>query len=191
MKTIGFFAQKRSGKDTAADFVCDKLAWKKVGFADPIKKIFSETFNVSYEFIEEWKTKKEIPPGFNGLIRDGLVNIGDGFRQTLSNVWINKLFNDHKEKVAICDGRYINEANTIQSKDGITVLIWRKDFENNDNSPSEQEVMPFVKELKGTPSRILNTKPFDIWLTNDGTIEDFHQKIDTIVIPYLKDRFNE
>lgn len=204
---IGFGGQFRSGKDSAADYLCEKLNqrnlnWKRGSLGSNVKKIFSEHFGVSLEFIEEWKVKNEAPPGFNGPIRDGLIKIGDGWRDTKNDIWINKLFSNNKDNLIVSDCRYINEARAIRGESdldymknhcGITCLIWRPGFENNKPSRSEQELMPFVNQLKNNPSGPINNPsiPFDLWLRNNGTKEEFFSKIDNIVIPYLAEKFSE
>ena len=200
---VGFAAQARAGKDTAADHLCEKLnemgmlgEWKRASLGLNVKKIFAEHFGVTLEFIEEWKTKPEPPPGFNGPVRDGLTKIGDGWRDTRSDIWINKLFAGNKNNLIISDCRYINEAKACRGESdleymsdhfGVTVLVWRPGFENNKQSRSEQELMPFVRALKETPSGPINNPdiPFDLWLKNDGTKEEWLNKVNHLVVPYL------
>src|SRR4051812_2043638 len=105
---IGFAGQRRIGKDTASNHLYDLLnktkvlgEWKRGSFGLAVKKILSEHFNVSLEFIEEWKVKDEAPPGFDGPIRDGLTKIGDGWRDTKADIWIRKLLDDNKNNLII------------------------------------------------------------------------------------------
>ena len=204
---IGFGGQARSGKNEAADHLCEKLneqgmlgGWKRASLGLNVKKIFAQHFGVSLEFIEEWKVKSEPPEGFNGPIRDGLIKIGDGWRDTKSDIWINKLFEDNADNLIISDIRYINEAQACRGDSdyeymddyyGATILIWRPGFENNKHSKSEQELMQFVHALKDMPSGTINNPaiPFDLWLRNDSTREAWLDKVDHIVIPYLFKKF--
>jgi hypothetical protein len=117
--------------------------------------------------------------------------IGDGFRKMKPNIWIENVFRNQKHNQIIADVRYINETNYIRNKNGISILLWRPNHENNINNASEQEFMPFINRLKklnfdGPIPKELEI-PFNIWLRNDGTKEDLYNKIDTIVIPYLKE----
>src|SRR5271166_5763417 len=91
---IGWAGQARQGKDTAADYLYEILnesknmgLWKRAALGSNVKKIFSEHFGVSLEFIEEWKVKDYPPEGFDGPIRNGLTTIGDGWRVTKSDIW--------------------------------------------------------------------------------------------------------
>ena len=202
LNLIIFSGQKRSGKDSASDYLYKRLnelgylgIWKRASLGIEVKKIFAEHFGVSLEFIEEWKVKEEIPEGFNGLIRDGLTKIGDGWRETKEDIWIRKLFDNNKDNLIISDGRYLNEIDYIRNNNGIASLIWRPGHENNKNSKSEQELMPFVKKLMKEPSGFIDHKkypdiPFDCWLVNNGSYQDWLNKIDQIVLPYVIKRFS-
>ncbi len=206
---VGFGGQYRSGKDTAADYLYERLKnmgqdWKRASLGINVKKIFAEHMGVTLEFIEEWKVKTEIPPGFNGTIRDGLTKIGDGWRDTKNDIWLYKLFNNNSDNIIISDVRYNNEARAIRGEDnwpymkgykGVTALIWRPGWENNKPSRSEQELMPYVRTLENQPDGQVDNGqfpdiPFDLWLKNDGNKEDWLKKVDDIVIPYIFDRFS-
>lgn len=205
---LGLAGQARAGKDSAADYLVQRLndlsvlkSWIRGSLAHSVKKIFAENFGVSLEFIEEWKTKTEIPEGFNAPIRDGLTKIGDGWRDMKHDIWMSKLFEHNDRNLVVSDVRYINETNAIRGKSdlkymnrykGITALIWRPGHENNKQSRSEQELMPFVNALKEQPSGpIENTDiPFDLWLRNNGTLDQWHDKVDKIVIPFASNIFS-
>lgn len=180
-----------------------RLPWKRLGFADAVKHVFMDAFNVTWDFIEEWKRKDEVPPGFDLNIRKGLQHIGDGFRKIQSDVWISTAMRKGDRSV-ISDGRYLNEAKMIQEEGGVTVLLWRPGFENDDPNPSEAQIKPFVdfcaknrdegplkmwddtslQQMAGPPS-MNNLHYFDYFLINDGTLENLYNKIDSKLIPYL------
>jgi hypothetical protein len=193
--------QYRSGKDTLTSYLINKLnehkklgEWKHGSFGLFVKKIFSEHFNVSLDFIEEWKVKiNEIPPGFDQPLRDGLTMIGDGWRKQKKTIWIDKLLTDNKDNLVIADNRYINEAETILSKGGITILVWRPGFENNKQSASEQELMPFVRSLKEVPSGPIDIEdiPFSLWFKNEGSLQDLYSVADNVFIPYIIKKINK
>src|SRR5579871_5527666 len=122
MKVIGIAGQLGSGKDTLADYLGKQLnektkeTWKRIGFAHALKKVYMETFNKSWEFIEEWKRRDEIPPGMNMNVRKSLQFIGDGFRDIQSDIWIEIAFRDQEPKI-ISDVRYINEGTYLKKKE--------------------------------------------------------------------------
>ena len=55
MPIIGLSGYKGSGKDTVADFLCEKYGFIKYGFADPIKEIAK----IMFDFSED-ETLKEV-----------------------------------------------------------------------------------------------------------------------------------
>jgi hypothetical protein len=203
MKIIGIFAQLAGGKDTVANhlvqtlngFGLDTPRWFRLGFADAVKKVFMESFGVTWDWIEEWKRKDEVPPGFDLTVRKGLQHIGDGFRKIQADVWIRKAMQD---RAIISDGRYINEAKMIKEQGGFNVLLWRPGFENDDPNPSESQIKPYInfavtnyKEGPLSDLPALNVMPgfeyFDYFLINNGTKEDLYSKIESNLLHYLQE----
>jgi hypothetical protein len=143
------------------------------------------------DFIEKWKRKDEIPPGFNMNVRKCLTFIGDGFRDIKSDIWIESLLQRPSTNLIISDVRYINECNAIRNKqyshEGHTVLLWRPGHENNFQNRSEQELMQFVEQLKDTQDGPINVDgiPFDFWIKNDGDLSDLYSKVDRLIVPFL------
>ncbi len=206
MKVIGAAGGMRMGKDTLANYLCEKLnkkegfaCWKRTGFADEVKKVFCDNFGVDLAFIEEWKVKKEIPEGFDIPIRQGLQMIGDGFRKIREKIWINKTFSKKGIPIIISDVRYPNEFKRIKQEGGINILIGRPDFLNDDPNPSEALIRPYVewclKNLE-EPVTLLDSianemapdeiKDFHIFIRNDSSLDEFYQRIDKFILPYVE-----
>lgn len=219
-KIVGIAGQMQNGKDTLADYLASKLKyninyeddsflsylWSRGSFASEVKRIFSETFNVSLEFIEEWKVKAECPPGFDMPIRKGLQFIGDGFRKIQGNIWIDLAIRNIKSPTVISDCRYLNELDAISNSKGVCVLIWRPGKENDDPNGSESQIRPLVDwfaqtGLEGNVVAELRDRGLqddipsdcakvDLFIKNDGTKEDLFAKADSLVIPYIKQKLN-
>jgi hypothetical protein len=206
MKVIGAAGGMRMGKDTLANYLCDKLnkkegfaCWKRTGFADEVKKVFCDNFGVDLAFIEEWKVKKEVPEDFDIPVRQGLQMIGDGFRKIREKIWINKTFAKKGIPLIISDVRYPNEFKRIKQEGGINILIGRPDFLSDDPNPSEALIRPYVewclKNLE-QPVTLLDSvieetapdgiKDFHIFIRNDSSLEEFYQRIDRVVVPYVE-----
>lgn len=207
---IGVAGQKRYGKDVLCDRLCpqiqEKHQWKRDAFANKVKEIFCETFNVTREFVEKWKVVDEIPPGFDMSVRDGLKFIGDGFRQIKGDIWIEILFRDDLYKV-ISDVRYVNEFVKIKKEKGFNILIGRPDKLNDDPSGSEAQIRPYVvwclenlpKEKKivdlrnfnydGYPSPPPYMDLFDIFIRNDQGLLELYDLIDNQITPIIKESY--
>jgi hypothetical protein len=197
-KTIGIGGQLCQGKDVFADYLVTRVnlryadpnnMWTRNAFANLVKQIFQDTFGVNRDFIETWKRVPEPPPGFLLPVRDCLILIGDGFRKMKGNVWIENAFRNQTHHQIIADCRYVNETTAIRERDGVTILLWRPDFENNIQNASEQEYAPFIHKLKTLdfdgPIPAELEVPFDLWIRNNGTVEDLQRKIDDVVVPYI------
>ena len=226
MKIIGCGGQLGSGKDSLSDYLAKRLnerqhndhvkLWNRIGFAHAVKKVFMDTFDVSWDFIEEWKRKDEPPPGFDLPVRKCLQFIGDGFRKMKSNIWIEIGLRADRN-IIISDIRYNNEAKAIRKADGINVLVWRPGFENNDPNPSESQIKPtvnwFVKSGMEGDVRVSSVPKicyeqwgengaiktghavegfpslFDFFIRNEGTLEDLYRKVDDLLVLAIEEHY--
>jgi hypothetical protein len=206
MQVIGIAGQLGNGKDVLADYLVERLnsvdpGWNRSAFANAVKDIFCSSFGVDRQFIEDWKRNPEPPEGFLKNIRQSLQFIGDGFRQIRGNIWIEIALRDESKKLIISDSRYINEAKAVRAKGGVMVVLYRPGFMNDDPNPSEAQIKPIVEwcnnHLEDGPifSQVGSDFPsdlqyYDLFIRNDGTIEQMYEKIDRIVVPYLKEKFS-
>ena len=206
---IGAAAQLNSGKDVLCDYLFKKLgssdnsSWKRLAFANAVKSVYERSFGVDREFIESWKRDPNPPPGMLMSVRKGLQFIGDGFRQIKSNIWIDLVFRENEDNdMIISDCRYVNEAKAIKFRGGVTVLMHRVGFLNDDPNPSEAQIKPIVEfclnNLKDGPipslGYISSLNPpdgieyYDFFLNNDGSLEDLYEKIDTLLLPFIEEK---
>jgi hypothetical protein len=197
MEIICFSGQKLQGKDLAADYLAAVLGWERSAFAAAVKEIYCETFGVDLEFVEKWKSREEIPPGFEMTVRESLQFIGDGFRRIQGSIWVNLAFRNIYRQTIFSDGRYINELKRVHTEGGINVLLYRPGHINDDPNGSEAQIKPLVEwfvehgwegvfdESHFTGNVPEPVKLVDIFLRNDGTPEELYVKLDNIVIPYM------
>lgn len=195
---VGIGGQARSGKDTLGSYLIQRLSgigelgrWERHGFAEPVKHIFMDVFDVDTDFVENWKTLAQPPPGFQLPVRSCLTLIGDGFRQMKPTVWIDKLFRDVRSHLVITDVRYLNEVESIRRRAGVVILLYRPGFANDIPSPSEQELMPLIRRLLnlGIEGPIRKSDiPCDYFLVNGGSIEDLRRKAEEHILPDLVPR---
>lgn len=200
---ISFFGQMASGKDVSADYLFNQIntdnSWKRIAFANAVKNVFCDSFNVNRNFIEEWKRCSECPPGFLLPIRQSLQFIGDGFRKIQNDIWIDIALRE-AGNLLISDGRYLNEAKEISSRSGINVVLYRPGYVNDDPNPSEAQIRPISEFLNNNQDdgEILNyTKCpselsyFNFFIRNDGSIEDLYVKINNKLIPFIKEKIKQ
>jgi len=209
---IGVASQAQHGKDTLADRLCERLNsqsqsnWQRRAFAANVKRVFCETFGVDAAFVEEWKVKSEIPPGFDMPVRQALQFIGDGFRKIMGTIWLDLAFRDDLPKI-ISDVRYINEFTRVKAEGGLNILIGRPDRLNDDPNGSEAQIRPYIDwcfkafspttkfvDLRDVDWKNLSadTKPpegmnmFDVFIRNDGTIDELYNIVDTKLVPFVE-----
>lgn len=207
---IGVAGQKQNGKDSISDYLKEqlnkdekfKIDFERAAFAKNVKRVFAETFNVSYEFIEEWKVKEEPPPGFDMNVRQALQFIGDGFRKIKASIWIDLMFRNTGNKI-ISDVRYINEAKRIVEEGGFNILVAHPDRVNDDANLSEAQIRPYavwclenmsssdvivpqVIQLDEQEKMPEDLKYFSLFVRNDKGMQDLYRVADELVIPYIK-----
>lgn len=220
MKLISVFGQLMAGKDTLADELALALNqntstfsergtftnavkdtyWERGAFANSVKDTFCSAFGVDREFIEKWKRIPEPPAGMLMPVRQALQFIGDGYRQIVPDIWIQIALRDEAKNLIISDGRYINEAKHVKNKGGITALVYRDGFLNNDPNPSESQLRPLLEYAKDylSDGRIelnnLKNAPegmeyFDVFVRNDTDRSSFLKKSKSILLPIIKEKY--
>lgn len=232
MFVIGVAGQAQMGKDTLADRLQEMLngwdkctleeraaekdmpeTWQRRAFAYAVKKVFADTFDVTFEFIEKWKVIPEPPPGFDMTVRQALQFIGDGFRKIRSTIWLDLAFRDKSRPTIISDVRYINEFLRVKKEGGLNFLVGRPDKLNDDPNGSEAQIRPFIEfalnhfqkkpfvlvaeelhrlaTLEAMGGGVQAAPPehmdaFDVFVRNDGTKEEFLAAIDGLAVPYIQ-----
>lgn len=211
MKIILFSAQARHSKDTCANHLFKRLhqlspsvGWQRAAFADAVKNVFETNFGVNREFVEEWKVKSEIPDTFEMPVRQSLQFIGDGFRKIRSSIWVEIALRDETKNLIISDGRYLSEALAVREKDGVNVVVYRPNFLNDDPNPSESQIRPIMQFCAENcidgpiqdqimflfKKRPIGIENYDFFLINDGTLEDLYNKIDNLLVPYIREKYD-
>lgn len=157
---IGILGRKRVGKDTVADYLCEKYGFRKLTLAQPLKDICK----VAYDFSDEqlYGSLKEVIDDRIGVSpRIVYQYIGtEVFRKDINriipdiknNFWINLIAenyleikrNSDNDLVVISDVRFQNEIDKIHELGGIVIKI------NRDI------------DLDGEKSLMVETKDYDL-----------------------------
>lgn len=209
MNVIGVGGQLGSGKDHLSNHLRIRLedrteqTWGRLGFADAVKKVYCDWFDVDLAFVEAWKRNADTPPGFDLNVRKSLQWIGDGFRQIKAEIWIDIALRGDFNRI-ISDVRYINEAKRIdRTHQGLNVALWRQGYDNNDPHPSEAQIAPIIRWFRdtgregvvtpdwfvGQPQAPKGTEYFHLFLRNEAGVEEFEAKIDAIILPVALEKF--
>jgi len=193
MKIIGFGHRSRSGKDTAADFIVDKMVAKmledpdwnvgspincfKVSFASVLKEVCQEF----YPLLEDEIFYNENPEYRTVLIKDyGMtpvqiwVHVGTALREVNPNIWIELLHRKIEDAgealIVIPDVRQHNEVEYIQKLGGVCVKI-NRDIEKQ----SGASIDDVLEDFDG----------WDYVINNDDTLDSFLEKIDSLRLKVL------
>lgn len=193
---IAFSGKMGAGKDTAAELIMLALVnkdaerltvdftaldvslrksvikqpWEFKKFAGKLKQIASILTGVDAHHFEDqyFKTRKMGKEwGFmtyrEFLQRLGTEAIRTGIHQ---EAWVNAMFADFHSTIShwlITDCRFLNEAEAVKHHKGIVVRI------NNPRLPLQEKAHP--------SETALDDYEFDYVIENDGTLEEFYEKI--------------
>lgn len=181
MILIGLAGPAGCGKDTAADYLCDRHGFISYSFAQPLKLMLAAMLDISYpELAEQYLTreKKEQPIAALGKSpRELLQTLGTEWgRMTIdTDLWLNiaqiRLGSmqdqfPHARGIVITDTRFCNEANWIRYCRGVVVHVDRK---------AVTPVRAHISE-RG-PDRMAS----DAILDNNGTINSLYLRLDALV----------
>jgi hypothetical protein len=196
---IGFCGLIGSGKDTAADYLCNFHGFKRESFANTLKDAVAAVFGWDRELLEgrtktarEWREQidpwwsqrlniPDLTPRFV-LQQWGTEICRRGFHD---DIWIasleNKL-NKTKDSVVISDCRFPNEINSIRRAGGRVIRIVRGPdpdwFQFARIAPSEMKrVYPNIHVSEYSWA----STSFDFTVNNNGSIEDLYEELKNLV----------
>jgi len=129
---VGISGKKCVGKDTAGHYLELKYGFRRIGFADVLKR---------YACKFGWNGQKDGPG------RKFLQDLGMAVRTYNPTFWITQADKQRKreekagyEDFVITDLRFRNEVEAIKEAGGIVVRIWSKTEITTDPHPSETEL---------------------------------------------------
>lgn len=175
----------RSGKDEAAKVLIEKHGFTRVAFADKLR----DMLYALNPYVVEHVYNAAVPLqtvidryGWNGYksseyetdIRRLLQRLGtEAGRQTLwDTIWIDAaLAGVEADKIVVTDGRFFNEFDAVRERGGTVWRIERPGVEARNSHASETEAV-------GYPH-------FEYRLDNDGSVEDWHQKVSDVYESWL------
>ena len=184
--------KKGCGKDTIANYICEKYGFVNHGFADPIKEIGKIIFGFTDEqlnghlkevndtfwgiaprdFFQKFGTdiaQFEFPKYFPGLFRD---NDERAIWVRIFEFWyVKKLKENPKLKVVISDMRFKHEYEYLKKLDSYFIKINR----NIENNKQNEKFSEHLSENE------LNNYEFNCEIKNNGSLEDLFLEIDKLI----------
>lgn len=180
---VGIGHTMQVGKDTAATALCRELGFRRIGFADALKRLAfaadplvtsatrATNIQVGHGRLKHvvqglgWDEAKNVYPE----VRRFLQELGLGMREEFGEeVWVEHLLDKigHQENVVIPDVRFLNEAEAIRNEGGLLLKILRPG-KHGDGHRSETELADF--------------DGWDHVIDNNGSIPELEQKVVQIV----------
>ena len=112
-KIITFSGKQYSGKDTAAKILLGVLKdYKRCAMGDIIKIEYGKIHNLTYEEIENNKTK----------YRQGLIDLGNWGRSQSPDYWLDKIISQ-EGKIVVTDVRIKHEYEVFKKAGAITIRV--------------------------------------------------------------------
>jgi len=155
---IGISGKLRTGKNVVADYLIARYGFKQVAFADVLKKLAMEFFDLSYEECYKDKTVRS---------RDVLQKIGVKWREIDEDVWCRYVLKRIPEgqDTVISDVRFPNEAHLIREYHGKLIRLSRQ--------VNAEYGMDHISE-----TALDEYQDFDAQIENNGTLEMLYQRVD-------------
>jgi hypothetical protein len=206
---IGITGLIGSGKDTAADYLCTFHGFKRMSFAGTLKDAVAAVFDWDRELLEgstkasrEWREQVDewwaerlgIP---NLTPRWVLQQWGtDVARKNFHNdIWVASVENklrSTKEDVVITDCRFSNELQAIKGAGGITMRChrgenpeWYYYAQQYNTTQDAGQREPYISKLKYYNVHASEYSSvgldYDHHLDNNGTIDDLHKQIASVI----------
>ena len=168
---IGFIGKMRSGKDTAAEYLCSKYSDSFIyKFADPLYDIERAIFSIAHVPIPEDKTKRRRLLQFLGT---------EWGRETIDpDIWINIMAHRLQsardwENIFVTDVRFPNEVAVLKENGFKIFKIIRPD--------SEREKFGATHQSHLSETALDTFDEVDGIIENDGNLVNFYEKIDKAI----------
>lgn len=140
---VGFSGKRGAGKTYLANAVAAALSCRVYHFAEPLKTLCADYFDVPREALYGDDDAKAQPSRFNGwTYRHIMQHVGQTFRAVDPDVWVRacleQIDNEAPAVALIDDVRYRNEAEAIRARGGLVLRVIGG--RGDDLHPSETEL---------------------------------------------------
>ncbi len=167
---------KRTGKDTIADYLVEHHGYTKVSIAGKLKELVYPLLGFQSE--EEAEEAKDIPMNSSGVTpRRVLRYIGtDSLPERAKRIWVRLMIEsmDPEKKYVISDLRFLHEEEELSRFNPFIIQVTRPSSLPEDSHISENE---------------WNLVKPDVRVSNDGSLEDLLEKIESILMSGKKKEY--
>jgi len=172
IRLFAVMGNKGSGKSTVADHVVKMHGYKRIKFADPLKKMLS-VIGLTHAELEGAMKEEPMPLLCGQSPRHAMQTLGTEWGRMCigQDLWMN-IFKQQTHdylsagyNIVNDDCRFVNEAHAVREMGGLIIRV-NRGVTNDDTHASEVE-MDMI-----TP---------DIIIDNTGTIDELLQSVDFII----------
>jgi len=175
MQILGIIGKLNTGKSAIAD-VCQKYGYVQRSFADPLKEIVHQLFNVPRDVL--WGSSEKR----TGKVRQMLQELGTDYARKIDpDVWVNQMKSQLKRcrdlkyhGVVIPDARFLNEARLLRAEGATIIRVTRPNSGVHETARAQQHRSERESEL--IPAQWITHE-----IVNDGSLQDLQEKIKTIL----------
>jgi len=174
---VGVCGKAGSGKDTIGDYLIEKYGFKKIGLADPIKRLVKDVFALDDHTVFDRVAREQPLEHWEGWsVRKLLQFIGtELFRDNIDDsIWVKSLWHkvskDKKNNYVVTDVRFPNELEFFEENAG-------------DDFVSLKVVRPGYIGKVGLSDHVSEAYdlPAEIVIKNDKTLKILYNKVDKIL----------
>lgn len=174
-RLVAFTGHAGSGKDSAASTLI-KLGYVRVCFAEALKDIVANLFNLERQLLEEAQYKTLPMQHLSGATpRHALQTIGQAAREVYPDVWVDKTrlkieqLLAENQRVVVTDLRKPNEYAMLRTLKATVIAIERDSIDLSDPI-YQHESEKYIKDL---------TACCDFVIKNDRSLIDLHLSVRT------------
>lgn len=185
---IALCGKKRCGKDTVANYICDKYPeYKNLKISQQLKDIIKIMFDFNDDQIES-DLKDVIDPIWNITPRKTMQFVGTELMQyeiqkILPDIgrlfWIKSFINknilNNTNKIIITDLRFLHEYEELKKYNAIIVKIEKNENQNEDSHSSELEYLKI---------------PADYIIKNEGSLDDLKINVNKCLLEMYNSVFS-
>lgn len=185
MKIIGLTGAAGSGKDTIADYLVDYHDFRKISFAEPLRRGLHAMFGIPMHMLQD-RAIKHIPLNILGgkSIREAMNTLGTEWGRTCvaDDIWLTTatfkldqlraqatLGHSNVKGIVISDVRFANEVAWLEAQGGELWHVYRPD------NPYALAPDSHVSQQG------LTVEQYEPVIFNDGDIEFLHKRVLSIL----------